>query len=88
MWFYSNCLLVALIIRVRKRGVLVMRCSKIYVIPHFVVISDNKVLDFTSRARDKPWYKEIWFKGRIRTRSLRAFNYERIKKDLVDVYLF
>lgn len=78
----------ALLIRVKKGGVLVMRYSKSYPIPHFVVISNNKVLDFTCRHRDEPWYKEMWFEGRYRTRSLRAFNYEKVKKDLVDVYLF
>lgn len=78
----------ALVIRVRKGGILVMRYSKTSLIPHFLVISNNKVLDFTCKNRNEPWYKEMWFKGRIRTRSLRAFNYERVKENLVDVYLF
>jgi hypothetical protein len=65
-----------------------MRYSKTSLIPYFLVISNNKVLDFRCKNINELCYKDMWFKGRLRTRSLKAFNYEKIKENLVNVYLF
>lgn len=70
VWYYSNCLIMALIIRCRLGGRLVMIASAYSVVPHFMVQKNGRYIDFTCRNHDEPKYRQIWFEGRLRRRKV------------------
>lgn len=70
MYYYSNCLIMAIVIRCRLGGKLVMVASAFSSIPHFMVRKNGRYIDFTCRYHDEPKYRQLWFEGKLRRRKV------------------
>lgn len=84
-WRFSNCFVAALIIKARLNGDLIMVKSAFSIIPHFMIKKGDRLIDFTCRYKDEPWYKELWFEGRIRVRNIEGIDTERRKLKFIKI---
>lgn len=70
MHYFSNCLLMAIYIRLKFKGSKLHSVnSKYSPFPHFCVEYKNKVIWFKARYSDEPWYHHLWYEGGISFRN-------------------
>lgn len=83
--FYSNCLITAIIIKIRYGGKLVLNRAKGTLYFHVKVDKGKYLLDMTPvhpPFSNKEWYKKMWFYGCLRLRR-KPEHFQRIR-DLRD----